>query len=600
MKKISALLFTLLFYAYSTAFAATSEWKINEISGAKTRLIASFYQDGETTKLIAGLEFNLPSGWKVYGPDSDGIGVPPRIDLSGSQNYESHEISWPKAEMIEEKIVDQTFKYSIYHNEVILPIEIKIKKSAQDTNDSTNLLAKIEYGICKDVCIPVSEDFVLNVQNAQDSKALEQIQKFYPKQIISGTETPASTQTNDNSNSNILSWIIAAIIGGAILNIMPCVLPIISIKLLSVINHLETEISRIRFAFFATICGIISCFFVFAILALIIKLAGNSFGWGLQFQNPYYLIFLAIILVFFTANMLGFFEITFDQFAANFLNKKINQFSDRKNIFIPNFLSGILAVLLATPCSAPILGSAISFALSQTIFDIFLIFIAIGIGFASPYFILIAVPKLVYLLPKPGMWMVKIKKILALLLATTVAWLLYILAGNIGLIATIVVAITILLALLCIELKSKFIKYFAIIFLISSSFILPSQFNFIATKENSKNGWMKFDEAVLNSLVSQGKIVVVDVTADWCLTCKVNKLTVFDDKEIIEKLSDANIVTMRADITKPDPQVMEFLRKHNRFAIPFNAVYGPSAKSGLLTSELLTKKQLLELIEKAK
>ena len=205
--------------------------------------------------------------------------------------------------------------------------------------------------------------------------------------------------------------ILISLIGGAILNIMPCVLPVLSIKLISIINHSNASLARIRFAFVSTIIGILACFMFFAASAAVIKATGNSLGWGLQFQNPYFLIFLIIILAFFTANLLGIFEITFQQFLTNFLNKKIIEGEGKKNIFMPNFLSGVLAVLLATPCSAPFLGTAISFALSQNLEIIFLVFFMIGLGFALPYIILLITPKIVYLLPKPGNWMIHIKQL---------------------------------------------------------------------------------------------------------------------------------------------------------------------------------------------
>lgn len=602
MKKLFSLTFTACFLHVALAFSATGTWKTNEASGAKTRLLGSFYQDqnGEQ-KLIAGLEFKLPSGWKIYAPGSESIGMPPAFDFSGSQNYFKHEISWPKSEPHEEKIGSEVFKYYTYHDEIILPIVVELKSK----DSPSELTLKLEYGLCKDVCIPVSESFALKIDTTPDHESLRLIQKFYSEKITTESENPAPIsveQKNPDMTSSLLYWAFIAIVGGAILNIMPCVLPVLSIKLLSIIEHLDAKISRIRFAFFSTFCGIISCFFILAILATLIKIAGNAFGWGLQFQNPYFLIFLVFVLVLFIANLLGIFEFTFDQFTVNFLNRKITDSEGKKNIFIPNFLSGVLAVLLATPCSAPVLGSAISFALTKNISDIFLIFCSIGIGFALPYIILFIAPKVIYLLPKPGEWMLKIKKAMALLLATTALWIIYILSHNIGVVQALVVAILSALTLLCFEIKAQFAKYLTLVAITAAAFAMPNhaEKSVPDTTETSYGAWMEFDEIIIHQLVMQGKVVVVDVTADWCITCKVNKLTVLHNKEIVEKLDGKNIVGLRADITKPNEEVMKFLRKHNRFAIPFNAVYGPHAKTGMLTSELLTKKELLELIEKAK
>lgn len=598
MKKLFSAFFAALFFSSSLAFAAIGDWKTNETSQTKTRVLGSFYADktGEK-KLIIGVEFKLTDGWKIYGQGSEGIGVPPSFNFAGSENYLKHEITWPKAEEHEEKIGDQTFKYFAYHDSVILPIAVDVN----DKDADSKISLKLNYGVCKDICVPVEEELSLKIDREQDQKSLELIQKFYPHEIFSeaqGTETP-----EQSSDASIFYWIIIGIIGGAILNIMPCVLPILSIKLLSIVNHIDADIRRIRFAFFATCCGIILCFLVFAVCAILIKLAGNSFGWGLQFQNPYFLIFLIIVLIFFVANLLGIFELTFNQLLVNLLNKKIDSSNNKKNIFIPNFLSGILAVLLATPCSAPILGSAISFALTRELFEIIIIFLAIGLGFALPYLVLIIVPKTVYLLPKPGKWMLHVKRLMALFLALTVLWLGLVLSGNIGVIPAITVVISCLLLLICLEMKTKFFKFLAINALIAISFSMPyyaTQKNFAQNNQSQVGTWIEFDEMLLYKLVRSGGVVVVDVTADWCITCKINKITVLNNKEIIDKLYNNNVITMRADITKPNAEVMQFLAKHNRFAIPFNAVYGPNAKNGLLTSELLTKKELFELIDKAK
>ncbi|MDX2082853.1 MAG: protein-disulfide reductase DsbD family protein [Rickettsiales bacterium] len=597
MKKIFTVIFSIFFLYLNNANSAISDWKENESKGAKTRIIASFYQDqNNQKKLIAGIEFKIASGWKIYGQGSDTIGLPPSFDFSQSKNYLQHKIIWPQAEAKEEKIADQIFKYSIYHDSVILPIELELS----NPTESFDIKVKMIYGLCKDVCIPAEENFTLAVASNPDFEALDLIQKFYPQKISTTFEKAAETSKSHYSFS-LIYWIFLAILGGAILNIMPCVLPVLSIKLLSIIKHSDARISQIRFAFFSTILGILFCFLVFAICAITIKLAGNSFGWGFQFQNPYFLILLILVLTIFTANMLGIFEISFDRLLVNFLNKKINEsLHGKKRIFIPNFLSGILAVLLATPCSAPILGSAISFALTQNLLVILIIFFSIGLGVAAPYFILIASPKLVYLLPKPGNWMLQVKKIMAFLLALTIVWLAVTLSDNIGMIQALVLLILAALLILCFEIKFKFIKFLAIITIAATCFAIPRYSATSHPQEISKNQlWLNFDEKLIHQLVMQNKVVIVDVTADWCLTCKINKLTVLNNDEVVKKLHDPNIVAMRADITKPNMEVLEYLRRHNRFAIPFNAVYGPNAKNGLLTSELLTKKELLKLIEQA-
>ncbi len=603
--KIILALFLASFLLIGKVEAANSEWKnaLESNSGAKVRVLSSFYTDDKQQKnLILGLQINIKGGWHVYGNDSGGIGMPPSVDFAGSSNYKQHQIFWPQAISKEEKIGAETIKYSVYEDEVILPIEIVLKNNDQPTQ----LKLKLQYGLCKDICIPASAEFVLDIENKEDADSLKMIQKFIDKKIIFENEGDKIAEQSAEKNSQLatitlLPALLAAFLGGLILNIMPCVLPVLGIKLMSVIKCQESKTSRIRFAFFATTLGIISCFAVFAVFAIIIMLTGNIFNWGLQFQNPYFLIFLIMILLGFAANMIGMFDITFDQFASNFINKKITEKeSDKRNIFMPNFLSGILAVLLATPCSAPFLGSAISFSITQSSPVIILVFLTMGLGLALPYIIMIISPKIVYLLPKPGNWMLRIKNLMTIFLIATIAWLIYVLANNIGNAAAAIAAIASVLFFTCFKIKIKSLQIISFALLAITMIILPQVFQgFKKARHPADALWIQFNEEGLHALVANGQTVVVDVTADWCITCKFNKLRVFHDTEVVDHLRDNNIVAMRADITKPDETVLTFIHKKGRYAIPFNAVYGPNAPDGLLTNELLNKKELFELIDKA-
>lgn len=598
LKKFLILFFAANLLHINISNSANSKWHENQSKGAETRIVASFYESNGEKKLIAGIHFKIAKGWKIYGNGSEGIGLPPSVDLSGSTNYLKHEINWPQAIAEEEKIGNESIKYFIYKDEIILPVTIDLKEKEKPIE----LVVNLNYGLCKDICVPVNEKFSLKVTDEIDEEALAEIQKFFPEKITSkNTEENALVKKPMNNSLTLIAAVLLAIFGGAILNIMPCVLPVLSIKLISVINHSGAQISRIRMSFLSTICGILFCFVIFGLLASTIKFTGNALGWGLQFQNPYFLIFLIIILVFFIGNLLGMFEITFERFLATVLNRKISQEEKEKNIFMPNFLSGILAVLLATPCSAPFLGSAISFALVQKFSVIFLIFFCIGIGFASPYIALFIAPKLVYVLPKPGRWMVSVKQAMAGLLIATVIWLVYVLSHNIGAIPAFLVGGISVFILGCFKIRSDLFRYLAITAVIISVFSLPVDLKnrYQAEQAEYDKIWRKFNEIELYHYVMEGKTVVVDITADWCLTCKFNKVRVLQDKEIMAKLKGGDMIAMRGDITKPDEEIMNFLHKNNRFAIPFNAVYGPNAKTGLLASEFLTKKELLTLIRQA-
>ncbi|MFM8186104.1 MAG: protein-disulfide reductase DsbD family protein, partial [Alphaproteobacteria bacterium] len=344
------------------------------------------------------------------------------------------------------------------------------------------------------------------------------------------------------------------------------------------------------------------CFIILALITYSIKSVGSNLGWGFQFQNPYFIIFLIIVLTLFTAELIGFFDLTYSQFLATILNKKITQKTSEKNIFVPNFLSGVLAVLLATPCSAPFLGSAISFALTQNFITILTIFFFIGVGFSLPYILLILFPNAIKYLPKPGSWMQKTKQILAGFLFATAVWLTYVLCNIIGYFPGIVTGILALILFFSFKIKQKLIKNILLLFVIFLSFILPIEFHeWESQKKQELNSlWKTFDETLLSNQIAQGKVVLVDVTADWYLTCKFNKILVLNSPEINSLLKSGEIIGFRADITKPDDEVMKYMAKYDRYAIPFNIVYGPNAQNGILVSELLNKNEILEAINKAK
>jgi suppressor for copper-sensitivity B len=449
-KYISKLFLTaviMLFYILSlgNSFAAKTDFKKADNGGAKSRIIASFYEEKGQKKLIAGFELVIEDGWKIYAPDNSGFGVPPSFNLANSQNIDLSKTNpiFPTPHLEKEQIGSETIEYSTYKEKVIIPIELVIT----DANQKTNLEIEVNYGLCKEICIPASQKFSLEIPAFEsDSEALKNIQQYLEnKQII---DLNAASTQNSILQISLLKAILIAFIGGVILNIMPCVLPVLSIKLLSVINHSQSKLSRIRWAFLSTTLGIVFSFAAFAFIAVFLKSVGNQIGWGFQFQNPYFLLFILVVLMVFIANLLGLFEFNFGGSLGSFLNKKITKEEQKKNIFIPNFFSGILAVLLATPCSAPFVGVAISFALSSDTTEIFLIFAAMSLGLASPYLFLIAFPKSVKLMPKPGAWMLRAKQLMAGFLAATAIWLVYILIDNIGFIAAIsaaILAISILL-----------------------------------------------------------------------------------------------------------------------------------------------------------
>lgn len=404
-------------------------------------------------------------------------------------------------------------------------------------------------------------------------------------------------------------WLLGlfALLGGLILNVMPCVLPVLSIKVMSVIGARDQDIGQVRVGFLASAAGIVTSFWLIAAVLVVIKLAGGSIGWGIQFQQPLFLTVMTIILALFALNMWGLFEINGPDQLGNAANDAITRHESRGRHISSNFMTGMFATLLATPCSAPFLGTAVGFALAGSVFDIFWIFTLLGIGLALPYLAIAVQPRVAHILPKPGRWMNVVKFILGLALVGTAIWLLGILSVQIGLGGAIAVALGLILGGLGIWLRklvSSLRPRFAVtavavlgflVALFAPGFSRPPSSVATAPKAGALQ-WQSFAPETISTLVADGKTVLVDVTAEWCVTCQVNKKLVLETAGVMNALQDTDIILMQADWTRPDQQIADYLASYDRYGIPFNAVYGPSAPDGILLSELLSADAVLRAL----
>lgn len=388
-----------------------------------------------------------------------------------------------------------------------------------------------------------------------------------------------------------------ALLGGLILNLMPCVLPVLSIKLLSVVEQGGRSRGDVRAGFLASSAGIIASFLALAAVAVALKSGGAAVGWGIQFQQPLFLTAITLLVALFAFNLMGFFEIGLPSGLANILGRPTPQNAEpqgKARELAGHFGSGAFATLLATPCSAPFLGTAVGFALARGAGEIFLIFTALGIGLAAPFLLVAAFPGLASRMPKPGAWMVTLRRILGLALVATAVWLLSVLASQIGVLATAVAAALLVGLGFVLWLgrnpaQARGVMATCVAFLLAfGAFALPSSFAEAPKVQVTEDSWTPLDEPAIAALVEQGHLVFVDVTADWCITCQVNKKLVLDTGEVQEILERDSTVAMRGDWTSPDASITAYLASFGRYGIPFNAVYGPGAPEGIALPELLT------------
>jgi len=400
---------------------------------------------------------------------------------------------------------------------------------------------------------------------------------------------------------SLATILLLALLGGLILNFMPCVLPVLSLKLMSLVKLGGSDARHVRLGFLSSAGGIVAAFMALAVALIAVKATGGAIGWGIQFQQPMFLIALALLVAVFACNMWGFFEFRLPGVFTNF-----SETVGSGNHLGSHFLQGSFATLLATPCSAPFLGTAVGFALAGSTSDILAVFAALGIGLALPYLAIALYPGIAKRLPAPGPWMIRLKAILGLSLAATGAWLLSVLATSAGVNAALLVAAiaVIICAALYVAHKpgGRGLKMSVPVLSIAAfvAFAAPVLISTAPTPPTVRDHrWQTFDRTVIRRLVREGKVVFVDVTADWCITCLTNKKLVLDRGDAHRRLSGTGVVTMQGDWTLPDDIIARYLASFGRYGIPFNVVYGPNAPKGIVLPELLSTSAVLSALDRA-
>jgi len=395
--------------------------------------------------------------------------------------------------------------------------------------------------------------------------------------------------------------LVFAFLGGLILNLMPCVLPVLAIKLAAVVGKSGAPRAVIRRGFIATASGIVFAFLLLAAALSVLKVGGLAVGWGIQFQQPVFLAVMAVIVTLFACNLWGFWNIRLPGFVGNVggLPK-----AEHETPMSGHFLTGMLATLLATPCSAPLLGTAVGFALARGPVEIFAIFTLVGIGLAALYLLVAVVPGLAAVLPKPGRWMVLLKQFLGLALAGTAVWLLSVIATGSGTVVAVItgLALVAVCAGLWLDRKPESTPFYRAGTTVAmvAAVLLPAfgpKFMTPATPAEQAGIWQPFDRAEIDDLVADGQIVFVDVTADWCLTCKVNERVVLGDERVSEALASRGFASFEADWTRRDEAIRAELARFGRAGVPLYLVYDPRHPDRpQVLSELLTVELFLDAL----
>jgi thiol:disulfide interchange protein len=414
---------------------------------------------------------------------------------------------------------------------------------------------------------------------ANASKTLDDFYQGLPP-IENATK---EVKTSLDKSSNFLKYIFFAFVGGLILNLMPCVLPVISLKLFGLIKHRNYNQKQLLTHNLSYSLGVVSTFMAFALIVAGLKAGGEEIGWGFQLQSPTFILIMMLILFILSLNLFGLFEFTTPGGA------KLGHAKAEEG-FTADFFSGVLITILSTPCSAPFLGTALTFAFTTNTSTIFIIFFFIALGLSFPFLMTAAFPKSLHILPKPGAWMEKLKYFLGLSLIVTVVWLYDVFVTLVDF-EKVSWRLNLLLVL----------WFFAIFFVkkISNSkssvlavFAIPLIFTGFALKQlelrpndhekltQVSKEWTRWSQETLKEY--SGKTIFIDFTAEWCLTCKVNKKLVLETEAFKELSKKYELVLMRADWTKRDDHITQFLRSHQAVGVPAYFLVLPNGETKFL------------------
>ena len=398
-----------------------------------------------------------------------------------------------------------------------------------------------------------------------------------------------------NEDKNLFLLLIFAFLGGLILNIMPCVFPILSIKVLRFIQYSEdSSVETYKFGLSYSL-GVILSFLLIALILIGLKSSGEVIGWGFQLQYP-----LVISILFYLFIALGFLFMSNLIIGSQLGN--LNSLVKVNNESFESFLTGILAVVVASPCTAPFMGSAIGFALLQPSFNSILIFLSLGIGFALPYLILSIKPTLLSFLPRAGPWMETFKQFMAFPMWASALWLLWVLSGQVDsdtVILVLIGGLALSLSLWLLEKNTteiKLVKWIlrgtAIVLIGFSIYIIPTSYS---TKEEIFTKDEIYSEQRLRELRNSNQIVFLNFTADWCITCKVNERVALKTQKVQKILKRESINYLEADWTRKDEMIASKLEEFGRSGVPLYLLY-PSKGKPIILPEILTEDILIKYL----
>ncbi len=590
----------LLGLALALAAAPAARARIASPQEAKLTLAAdrTAYDAGMTAHLAATVA--IEPGWHVnsHQPTLEYL-IPTALTVTLPAGWPAAALHYPVASR--RKFAFEPEPLAVYDGTVVIAADVAVPAGA--AAGTFPLKAALFYQACnQNECLPpVTAEATLALRVGPGGVAT----------TAGGAARPARRPPVDAAG--LAFMVLAGLLGGVVLNAMPCVLPVLSLKVFGLVRSAAGGRAEVVRGGLATAAGILASFWLLAGAAIAARAAGAAVGWGVQFQRPGFVAFLAVVVVLFCLNLWGLFEIPLPQRLA-----RAGTAGPREGV-AGHFASGLFASLMATPCSAPFLGTAIGFALAQEAPVILAIFTAVGLGMSLPYLLLAAFPKAASWLPRPGAWMDGVRGTMGFLLAGSAVWLFYVLASELPPERVALIELLLLALALFTWLRKRaapsasgiglrgvaFAAGVAIVAAAVGAVWLaasPAGAGVGAGRTEAKAAglipWVSFDRGRAESLAAAGQIVFVDVTADWCFTCKVNERLILDTPEVARAFRDHAVVPMRADWTNRNDEIGSFLAEHGRYGIPFYLLYLPGGATQVF-SELPSKADLVEAVRRS-
>ena len=451
------------------------------------------------------------------------------------------------------------------------------------TTDATRLNLKIESQGCADagLCYPPYKQWL-------DIDLINGIVEI-------SNQPPATNKQPDNVGDTaslpLALVLLFALAGGMILNLMPCVFPILSIKVLSFTMNHKTDRSRHIHGLVYT-AGVISSFVAIAIAMLTLRAAGESIGWGFQLQSPLFVIFLIYLFFIMGLGLSGYLEI-----GSSLMS--VGQNNQNEEGLRSSFMTGVLATTVASPCTAPFMGPALGFAISQSSSIAVLVFAFLGLGMALPFILLAWIPGLTKRLPKPGPWMDVFKQFLAFPIYMTAVWLLWV-AGrqtSIDVAAAVIIGLILLvMALWMWKLNSKPVTRLIAAALFVAALAVPVA---AISESNLEPEFLTYSPELLAELRDDNQPVFINLTADWCITCLVNERVALSSEKVIGLMGANGISYLKGDWTNSDPQITELLGRFNRSGVPLYLLYPRGQGEAVILPQILTESMVIDALNQA-